>query len=171
MRFYCKTHKNLIRLNWETATEINNDRFEIEHSTDGLTFQKIGEMAGRGHSLEETAYVFDDKNPADGLNFYRLRQLDFDGKESFSGVQSAMFQQKTGGGLTVAPNPASDEIFISGKIETTVRLANSLGQEVRRQFHDGSKTRLDVSDLPTGIYFLTNDALGEKIEIFIKPRN
>jgi hypothetical protein len=66
-------------LNWETASEINNDRFIVERSQDGRSFEPIGEVYGHGTTQEVKRYEFLDANPLPGNNYYRLKQLDFDG--------------------------------------------------------------------------------------------
>jgi hypothetical protein len=61
-------------------SEINNDFFEVQHSVDGKNFKVIGMVAGNGNSTEQITYSFDDKSPTLGINYYRLKQFDFDGK-------------------------------------------------------------------------------------------
>jgi hypothetical protein len=68
-----------VELNWTTASEINNDHFEILRSSDGVIFETIGQLKGRGNSTKDSEYSFTDSRPIDGYNFYRLKQVDFDG--------------------------------------------------------------------------------------------
>ena len=74
------TDNNVI-LSWSTATELNNDRFEIQRSLDGVDFETLGSVAGNGTTNQLSHYSFNDKNPVNGFNFYRLKQVDFDGTE------------------------------------------------------------------------------------------
>ena len=67
-------------LSWKTASEINNSHFEIERSNNGKDFIKIGEIAGQGTSNSTKRYQFTDKNPGSAQQYYRLKQVDFDGK-------------------------------------------------------------------------------------------
>jgi hypothetical protein len=71
---------NVVRLTWATASEVNNDYFEIQRSEDGESFESIGEVAGFGNSSEIVEYVFSDVRPLFGQNYYRLRQVDVDGQ-------------------------------------------------------------------------------------------
>ncbi|MEO1050283.1 MAG: T9SS type A sorting domain-containing protein [Bacteroidota bacterium] len=75
-----------VDLTWETASEVNNDRFEIEYSTDAKSFAKVGEVKGNGDSEVRLTYNFTHRTPQSGVNFYRLKQIDFDGTSSFSNV-------------------------------------------------------------------------------------
>ncbi|QEK50246.1 T9SS type A sorting domain-containing protein [Pedobacter aquae] len=79
-----------ILLNWETLSETNNAFFEIERSIDGKTFTKIGSKDGSGTTTALTKYRFVDENPVPGTNYYRLKQIDFDGKSETSAVKSAI---------------------------------------------------------------------------------
>lgn len=71
---------NAVNLSWTTASELNNSHFIIEKSMDMVNFEQIGTVAGSGNSLENVTYNFTDNNPAAGTVYYRLTQVDFDGK-------------------------------------------------------------------------------------------
>ncbi len=75
-----------IELNWGTAYEVNNDRFEIERSADGLVFERIGNLAGAGSTDQKQTYSFVDDQVLNAKNFYRIRQIDFNGNFSFSNI-------------------------------------------------------------------------------------
>lgn len=107
-----------VKLSWATAMELNNDRFEVERSQDGKTFSKIGEVRGHGNSSVRLDYSFTDTAPAAGDNYYRLRQVDFDGTEDFSKVVAlkvdAKQAQMVGGAIAkVYPTVASSEVTVS----------------------------------------------------------
>jgi hypothetical protein len=74
------------KLNWVTATEINNSHFIIERSADGINFEEIGSVNGQIHSASLQTYSFLDREPLLGTNYYKLRQIDFDNQASFSNV-------------------------------------------------------------------------------------
>lgn len=80
------TNNKQIKLNWSTASEKNNLRFDILKSTDGITFNKIDEIAGHGTTQAPQQYSIVDNNPAKGINYYQLRQVDTDGKISLSKI-------------------------------------------------------------------------------------
>jgi hypothetical protein len=75
------------QLNWATATEFNNSHFEIEKSTDGSNFKIIGNVKGNSNSVNRIIYSFIDPNISDNKNYYRLKQVDFDGKYSYSNIE------------------------------------------------------------------------------------
>ncbi len=102
--FFGKTLETANRLTWETASEINTDRFDIERSEDQFSWKKIGSVAAAGISVARHDYFFDDKNPAQKA-WYRLRMVDTDGSESFSPV---VFCGRAGEGeglFEIYPNP------------------------------------------------------------------
>lgn len=81
------TPEKLVRTDWRTATEINNDYFTVERSADGSTFQTVGHVAGAGNSTGVLDYAFLDDDPLMGVSYYRLRQTDFDGTFTFSNIR------------------------------------------------------------------------------------
>lgn len=88
LSFQAEAEEKGITLDWETAQEENNERFVIERSADGQCFQAIGEVKGSGTTYVPTAYGFEDNRPVDGLNYYRIKQQDFDGNTAFSEVRA-----------------------------------------------------------------------------------
>ena len=67
--------ENVININWITASETNNSHFEIERSSDGIEFSRIGTIAGHGTTIEVQTYEFMDIIPQKGVNYYRLKQV------------------------------------------------------------------------------------------------
>jgi subtilisin family serine protease len=78
--FYGKAGKEVVHLYWATENEINNDHFEIERSNDLISWEKIANINGAGNSITRHNYTTDDTRPMEGVNYYRLKQVDFDGK-------------------------------------------------------------------------------------------
>lgn len=79
--FNGSAENNKVDLDWLTATELNNDYFEIQRSTDGIDFEVIGNVTGNGTTSVLNSYEFVDHSPAYGVNYYRLRQVDYDGAQ------------------------------------------------------------------------------------------
>jgi len=104
---------NLIKLDWATLQEINCDRYEIERSYDGKTFFKAGTIKGHGFTSLDMYYTFNDDvtGVAAPIVYYRLRQVDIDGKSSFSKVLSVRLKKTSD--FTVSPNPFSSYININ----------------------------------------------------------
>ncbi len=99
------------KLSFSTATERNNNFFVVERSQDGTRFGPIGQVQGAGNSSVPQHYTYSDEHPAKGLNFYRLKQVDFDGQFSYSPVVSLTFGQT--GGLHLAPQPVFDQVHVT----------------------------------------------------------
>jgi hypothetical protein len=111
--------KQGVRLVWETASETNNESFTVERSTDGLEFSPLAILPGAGNSYQLRSYVHLDANPLPGINYYRLRQADFDGKTEWSNVISVQMESNRKQ-LLASPNPL---------INNTLRLLYDAGQE------------------------------------------
>jgi hypothetical protein len=109
-KFDAQATRSTTQLAWTTATESNNKVFNIERSTDGRVFEKIGEVNGAGNSLVEQQYAFEDTKPAQGVNYYRLQQVDFDGQSSYSPVRSVVFGKVNG--VVLYPAPVRDQLNI-----------------------------------------------------------
>ena len=88
---------------WETATELNNDYMAVERSADGRRFDEIGRVPGAGNSNTPLRYDLLDEQPLPDRSYYRLRQVDFDGTTSYSDVRSVNFTSAAGGSIEVYP--------------------------------------------------------------------
>lgn len=85
--FVAKKAGNKVNLSWSTAQEINNNRFEIEKSLDGDNWQTIAMVLGAGTTNNVSNYSYTDQQVKDGTLYYRIRQVDMDGKTTVSGTQ------------------------------------------------------------------------------------
>ncbi|MEO7983617.1 MAG: hypothetical protein ABI688_06020 [Bacteroidota bacterium] len=85
---------NGVQLQWQIAAELNTERFEIERSADGVNFTKIGTVASSGSSNTTKDYSFPDNSPAT-VNYYRIKQIDKDGKVNYSKTLSVKFKGAT----------------------------------------------------------------------------
>lgn len=99
-------------LQWTTGSEQNNDHFEVERSPDAVNFTQIGTVKGSGTTSISEQYHFTDETPLSGVNFYRLKQVDFDGKATFSRIVSVDFGQEVNSEFNIYPNPASGQFNI-----------------------------------------------------------
>lgn len=97
-------------LSWTTATEINNDYFTLERSTDGVNFDPVARIAGAGNSTQVHEYAYNDMFPADGYNYYRLKQTDYNGQSSYSNIVSLEFHLGHISVENVRPNPTSGAV-------------------------------------------------------------
>ena len=105
LNFYAKLIEDEVHLNWITASEINNDFFTIERSKDGINFEKVSIVNGAGNSSSIREYRAIDKNPYEGLSYYRLKQTDFDGKYEYSNMVAVQYIKEEQ--VRIFPNPVS----------------------------------------------------------------
>ena len=146
----------IVVLDWQTASEKNAHYFAIERSFDGQKFEEIGQVKAAGNSATPQNYQLTDTHPADGLNYYRLREVDFDGKETLSKVVSVL--QKGTVKIQVSPNPTTEKVTITCS-ETTldtplsISVFDLLGRKLISRVADNPSV-LDLSALPKGVYLL-----------------
>jgi len=145
------------QLTWTTATETNNDYFVVEKSTNGLSFFELGTVDGAGNSTTEKAYEYFDNNINEGVVYYRLRQVRFDGTAAYSKI-IAISRGEMATVVNVFPNPSSSDVVsvvAAGDDEIKdVTLTNYLGQSVSVNIDVITKNelKLNVSNLVKGAY-------------------
>jgi hypothetical protein len=145
------------QLTWSTASELNNKHFDIERSTDGTTFHRIGQVKGNN---KPSSYQFVDNQPF-ATSYYRLRQIDFDGTETLSKVVSVALKGK-GKGLKVYPTLVSNVLTADYTEGSFFQVINLLGQQV---LVGKTTTQIDVSALAKGTYMLK---VGSEVAKFVK---
>ncbi|MBU6122933.1 T9SS type A sorting domain-containing protein [Hymenobacter siberiensis] len=156
--FTAKAESRAARLNWNTATELHNDHFDLERSRDGVTFQKLAEVKGAGSSTISHDYSYLDANAAEmggGKVYYRLRQVDLDGTSEYSPVRTVAFGVGAAG-FVLFPNPAQQRVGLQLSLATagTISLTDLAGRVVMQQTIEAGATQpsLDLSTVATGIY-------------------
>ncbi len=157
-----KTEPKYALLEWVTASEINNSHFEIQRSKDGINYNVIGEVSGAGTSYDLTNYDYIDFTPLQGINYYRLKQVDFDGNYSYSEVRLLRFDE-TKASIQAYPIPTSNFITIDlGSIpdfhaDHEIQLTNLQGQVIYRTTieRETLETSLNLTSISSGIYLLT----------------
>jgi hypothetical protein len=152
-----------VEVKWSTSSETNNKQFDIERSTDGQHFETIGMVRGAGNSQKLNNYRFVDENPVTGLNYYRLKQTDYDNHVTYSPIVLVSFGNQTQSALAVYPIPAGNKLTLetAGK-PGHLEVVDVLGQIVASQTLSltGSE-QIDLQVLPTGIYYLRVYLAGE----------
>jgi Lamin Tail Domain len=156
MYFSLNNNNNKILMGWRTASERNNAHFTIERSSDGRSFSEIGRLAGAGNSNETKTYTFTDERPLRGLNYYRLKQTDFDGAYTYSPIRSAAFG--TPGRLTLSPSPANSWIHVQyeapAQEEGVWQVFDAAGRILLSGVWEAENLSQDIelSGLPQGVY-------------------
>jgi hypothetical protein len=164
-------NKNKVDLKWTTTNEINTSHFDIERSSDGVSFIKIGKV----NSVNATGinnYSSEDIQPLKGINFYRLKQVDIDGRFTYSNINKVLFEN-FGDAVNIYPNPAKDYIqfdFASKQKTILINLFDMQGRLIRTTtLANVLPLKLNVEILSKGNYVIQLSD-GEKIAIgsFIK---
>lgn len=153
-------------LQWATSFEQHTSHFDIEQSVDGQQYRKIGTVAAAGNSNVIRIYQFTDDKAGTGWNYYRIRQVDLDGKSDYSRVITLLNKTNLKTPL-LYPNPASQQVYIelpaSGNWES-VSIYNSNGQLEKSQALQSGQTliTLDVQALSTGLHTIELKSSGQK---------
>lgn len=162
IKFSGKPVDDAVILNWQTATETNNDFFTLERSFDGRNYETIAIVKGKGTTHQIQFYEFVDHSPALGVNYYRLKQTDFDGTfEIFDQIVAVDFVE--GVKAEVRPNPVNQDYFqlvfnSSGGDDLVVEIYSVAGKLLYKEIFNTDKdlNYLDVAlpGLSNGIYIL-----------------
>jgi hypothetical protein len=155
-----------VTLSWSTATETNNNGFEIQRSTDGEFFT-IGFVQGNGTTTEMHEYSYVDRDLSAGSYSYRLKQMDYNGSYSYSSVVDVDVSPTQFELAQNYPNPFNPSTTINFTIPqssvVTLKVYNTLGQEVKTLINGNMESGVhsisfDASDLNSGIYFYKLEA-------------
>jgi hypothetical protein len=110
--------KNEVILTWSTASEKNNDYFTVERSTSQSNFKEIGRVKGSGTTSQSNVYSFVDKQPLNGISYYRLKQTDFNGSyEVFAAIEVKVKRNESASRISIYPNPFSESFTASFEAE------------------------------------------------------
>ena len=165
MYFEARQNEGKVNLDWATSTEINNDFFTVERSSDGEHFEPVLTKSGAGNSTTNLYYQAIDISPLSGYTFYRLKQTDYDGHYTYSEVKTVKIgnaEEKALSIKSIYPNPYTDSFkisFIAPSDETTdLVIVNTSGEiiaETKIQSSPGFNTYqfLDEKNIKQGIYF------------------
>jgi poly(beta-D-mannuronate) lyase len=162
LQFEVRKYNNAARLNWVTANEENLSNYEVDRSTNGIDFKKIGSVHVTGNSNTQT-YTFDDPAHNKGKNFYRLKMTDADGRFTYSPVRMINFAVS----VNAYPNPVKEILYIQSDAvsdkQMKIRLMAADGRVVKSiSTKQLSLTSLSVADISSGIYLLqVSTASGE----------
>ncbi|MCE2996915.1 MAG: T9SS type A sorting domain-containing protein, partial [Flammeovirgaceae bacterium] len=152
-----KENTNIV-LQWATASELNFDRFEIEHSFNGLNFTTLGTKSGFGKNTDEMhEYSSSISMYVQGINYYRLKSVDLDGQFEYSDVLA--IEADTQLEVATFPNPAHDFIIVKTNFEFNpsdrISLTDSNGSEVLHVSVSSLETKIELSEsMPRGIYYV-----------------
>ncbi|PLX00454.1 MAG: hypothetical protein C0594_15695, partial [Marinilabiliales bacterium] len=155
LSFNAKYNGSVVDLSWETASEKGNDYFTVERSSNGFDYETIDVVAGAGDANIRSFYQTTDYNPLSGISYYRLKQTDFDGANSYPGI--VVVEGLSNTKVSIYPNPVSSgKVYVECKSEDNIYLEiqNSIGQIVYSKVinDECNLVGIDVDDLSSGIY-------------------
>ncbi len=164
--FNAKVEESKVELNWTTSSESNSAGFDIERSETGKEFTKIGFVksdANNGKSNEKLSYEFTDASALfSNQIYYRLKQLDLDGKFEYSQIKSVKMEGEET--VKVFPNPVSDFLLIETACKIkSVELLDTRGSSIYR--NNTAENKIDMSNNAPGIYFLKIEKENRKVEV------
>jgi hypothetical protein len=165
---YKTVEESFVQIEWATSSEINNDYFTVEKSSDGINWETVSIITGAGNSNSVLNYAAKDYDPYPNTSFYRLKQTDFDGTFEYSELV-AINISGTHEEVVVYPNPVAKKLNIQSSSIQQIKIIDSEGVT-----HIDAETSdfIDVSNLPNGVYFLqmvnteTNEVIIRKLIIF-----
>jgi hypothetical protein len=148
-----------VELEWTTLYETDNEYFELQRSADGRVYTSIGEVAGAGTSTEQRQYGFRDRDPEPGSNYYRLKQVDFDGTFTLSKVVHIAFTDELATSVQLFPNPTHGQVTLEFSVPSeggNIEIYDPSGRRVFAQPLQVGDRRipLDVSGLMPGAWFV-----------------
>ncbi|MEY4904667.1 MAG: hypothetical protein RLZZ292_2482, partial [Bacteroidota bacterium] len=160
--FYGKQEKSNILLYWATANEINNSHFEIERSQDLQRWEQIATIGGNGTTNLPHNYTSEDRQPYNGVNYYRLKQIDFDGSSKIHKTIAVDFKGDKKSVVHLSPVPVQNELhLIMDSIEEgnySLEIIDLQGRILEYQQINVYSTKLDrsinIENYPSGVYFL-----------------
>lgn len=142
-----------VNLKWSTATELDNDYFAVERSTDGVSFEKIAQVAGAGNSSMLRNYAYTDASPLAISAYYRLRQVDYDGTATYSPIISLGTPQSLINWLVATSSPRHFTIQRQLDASSQFEVLDVTGRLMFSQAVSTENADVVIPSLPTGVYF------------------
>jgi hypothetical protein len=157
--FEAEVEQTAVQLRWATASEVNNDYFQVERSANGIQFDPIGApIDGAGTTTEPLNYEYTDRNPLSGISYYRLKQVDFGGQTTYSKVVPIRVGGVASNELLIYPNPVQGQLQViwGGQQDIErIRLLDAKGQELSVDaVIDNKQAKVELQALTPGVYFL-----------------
>src|SRR5690606_2314698 len=130
---------------------INNEKFIIEHSKDGIQFSQVGSVQSQNKATSLQEYTYEHKDVEAGQHYYRLKQVDLDGKYSYSNIESVKIKSVPNETI-IFPNPTTGLVYLFGDSDVSYEIINSAGVNVAAGKANQSTIQMD--QLPSGLYVI-----------------
>jgi hypothetical protein len=170
-KFEYTLKENTVSLLWQTASESNSDYFDVERSVDGVKFEKLGKLKAAGNSSDNKDYSFIDNKP-NYINHYRLKEVDFDGKTTYSKILFVKVQQASP--IKIIENPVKKNLQLQLSIDASkiksITVFDFMGRQLKTIKANSGLQNVDISNFATGKYLvqvIATDGQGYNIP-FIK---
>lgn len=162
-----------VQVYWVTESELNCDYFTIQRSANGIDYTQLTEIPGAGTSTAQLTYTFNDMHPLTGVSYYRLKYTDIGGEYHYGAIQSVNNEfTPPANNINVYPIPASNCVYVdvnANSLSTSqivvVSITGKISKSITVDLKEGkNKIKIDITDLPNGIYFVNlQDQSGKKI--------
>jgi len=158
-----------VKLDWSTATELNADYFEIERSINGVNFETIAILNASGNSNSPSYYEWTDMSPFEGTNYYRIKEVDYNGEFIFTNIRSAYFRSNELE-AKVFYSENGTEIMTSCEEDLSIEIYSLTGQHMLSLKNTSQSLILNSSNLTPGIYIanINCNSKEENLKIVIR---
>ena len=150
LEFDTECEENQVRLNWVTASELNNDYFTIERSRDAINFVSIATIPGNGSTTMMSHYTWIDQRPISGTAYYKLSQTDFDGTKEIFKTRSVNCNKDNN--VSLYPNPIENVFLLNSKYGGSISLIDQAGRFVLEQRIIAGKNTIQSDQITSGSY-------------------
>jgi hypothetical protein len=147
---------NGVVLAWQVSAQIDNKGYYVEHSADGMNWDDLGYVQSAATSKSSETYTYTDIDPVSGSNYYRIRQVDIDGNESYSEIKMITVASKNSQ-LSIWPNPAKDMVnlkYDGNGSDARAVILDQMGRMITSTVLHSGENSVNVSNLSTGSYIL-----------------
>jgi hypothetical protein len=161
--------QDYVNISWQTKSEINNDYFTIEKSKNNIDWKDLEFISGSGNSSSNLTYSAKDNSPFIGVSYYRLKQTDFNGQQTFSEIKRINLKSYSDNPVNIYPNPSDQKITVIGNIDQVnqITIFNVLGENLTNQVSITKTSQnefvIDFLNLSKGIYFIKTKQSANKV--------
>jgi uncharacterized protein (AIM24 family) len=165
LNFEVAANQSTVELFWSTAHEVNNDYFVVEKSKDGRVWEAVLRTPGAGNSNTTRHYRGKDSHPYKGTSYYRLKQVDLDGRFTYSSVRTVHFHSNAQ--FSISPNPSKGSFTIQSAKGGVFELLDATGK-VLRSYTISSTQQTIHQSLPAGMYFVREKQSGAMQKLLVQ---
>ncbi len=162
--FYAEKNKNWAELVWKVASETNSEKYLILRSTDAEKWESIGEIKSKNSISGECKYTFTDKNPEQGINYYKIREIGADGKQDETSSVALYFKSEVPE-FEIYPNPAINGVNVNFKTPLSgvkLLLLSAQGDLIREINASQQNTYINCETFSPGIYLIKSESQTKK---------